>query len=114
MVGGVEPRDAPNLHPIHIPPVFIILELISSASLTHLPIYIYIYHTQPAVDEREFEEAERVVKENPDFQAALARRGITVLISCTCLLYSYCFNSPTLAPLFLFLLLSRSLRTQYM
>ncbi len=33
---------------------------------------------QPALDAWEYEEAERVVKQNEDFQAAMARRGITV------------------------------------
>lgn len=33
---------------------------------------------QPALDAWEYEEAERVVKQNSDFQAAMARRGITV------------------------------------
>lgn len=35
---------------------------------------------QPALDAWEYEEAERVVKQNADFQAAMARRGITVSV----------------------------------
>ena len=35
---------------------------------------------QPALDAWEYEEAERVVKQNPDFQEAMKRRGITVSI----------------------------------
>ena len=33
---------------------------------------------QPALDAWEYEEAERVVKSNSEFQAAMARRGVTV------------------------------------
>ena len=33
---------------------------------------------QPALDAWEYEEAERVVKQNPEFQAAMQRRGVTV------------------------------------
>jgi hypothetical protein len=38
---------------------------------------------QPALDAWEYEEAERVVKQNAEFQAAMARRGITVR-ACVC------------------------------